>query len=575
MIILEIRSPASPEARMVSSESQIITIGRHSSNEIQISDDSASRFHAEIEHRPNGYYVRDLDSRNGLLVNNAPVLEHHLHDGDEIRIGQTRLAFHHATDANVVSDNERTLVLMLPDRKRAAEEAHPQFSEAMEMPGPGILAERFLEDYQREKNPRAGAQEAKSSDDMVVLAARLGQILAGAAEVDDLLSKMFALLETEVPFNRGAVLLWSGGKQSDVPRATRILSPGDGGKREISLSTTIVNHCLEKSQGICCMDAMSDPRFAEASSVHDLQLKSLICVPIPGAQQMIGVLHIESPSVSRAFGAADLRKTMLAANLMGPSLQAMLTREERRRRERGAEQVRAIAAAAHCFENMLLISDAQIEMLHEAAVKGNTLLVAAMIDEIARSRSALAASLGALARYLRGGVQPFKRVQINELLASLLDEMAPALETLRIEMDFEPGDAQAPSYLDAQALRQALLNVLRNAIEAIGETSQARQIRVTASQEEGTRIRIAIEDSGEGMTADTRERAFEPFFSTRGANHAGLGLAYARHIINAMGGSIDLISEPGKGTTALILLPLRTDPPSTPPRDMSSVPWMR
>lgn len=72
----------------------ILTIGRHSSNDISIEDESVSRFHAEIEHRGREFFVRDLDSRNGVCLNEDLVLEEKLKEGDQIYLGKTNFIFY-------------------------------------------------------------------------------------------------------------------------------------------------------------------------------------------------------------------------------------------------------------------------------------------------------------------------------------------------------------------------------------------------------------------------------------------------------------------------------------------------
>ena len=68
---------------------------------------------------------------------------------------------------------------------------------------------------------------------------------------------------------------------------------------------------------------------------------------------------------------------------------------------------------------------------------------------------------------------------------------------------------------------------------------------------------ISIEDNGEGIPENARSRLFEPFYSTKGRSHTGLGLPIARKVATLYDGQLDLDSRPGEGTRARMLLPLK------------------
>lgn len=108
--------------------------------------------------------------------------------------------------------------------------------------------------------------------------------------------------------------------------------------------------------------------------------------------------------------------------------------------------------------------------------------------------------------------------------------------------------ARAVALVDGNQLRQALLNVLRNAVEAGG-----RELSLTVSEEAGT-VHIALRDDGPGMTEQEAERAVDPFFSTK-ASGTGLGLAITKQILDDHDGALHIASTPGHGTTITLSLP--------------------
>ena len=107
---------------------------------------------------------------------------------------------------------------------------------------------------------------------------------------------------------------------------------------------------------------------------------------------------------------------------------------------------------------------------------------------------------------------------------------------------------------DPTQLRQVLMNLIVNAGEAIGAASGAIDVTARRVSRDDARVEIAVCDSGSGLDATMHIRLFEPFFSTKGDGR-GFGLAIVLGIVRAHGGSIEVDSAPGQGTTFRIFLP--------------------
>jgi signal transduction histidine kinase len=106
---------------------------------------------------------------------------------------------------------------------------------------------------------------------------------------------------------------------------------------------------------------------------------------------------------------------------------------------------------------------------------------------------------------------------------------------------------------DAQQIRQVFLNLLLNALQAVGDFGVIRLI----TEAQGDFVRIRVEDDGCGIPEDQIERIFDPFYTTRRTGTAaGLGLAHCYQIIRHHGGTITVTSTVGVGTTFCIRLPV-------------------
>lgn len=109
-------------------------------------------------------------------------------------------------------------------------------------------------------------------------------------------------------------------------------------------------------------------------------------------------------------------------------------------------------------------------------------------------------------------------------------------------------------------LLEVLLNLVKNSLEAM---PQGGTLTLTGGKDREQAV-LSISDTGQGMYPETASRAFEPFFSTKGLSGRGLGLSSSRGIVRSYGGELEATSQPGRGTTFTLLLPLTQSKPAEP-----------
>jgi signal transduction histidine kinase len=235
--------------------------------------------------------------------------------------------------------------------------------------------------------------------------------------------------------------------------------------------------------------------------------------------------------------------------------QALEEREQQLiRSERLATVGKIAAQITHEVRNPLSSIGLNAEMLEEelGSLEGPPARVAearALVRSIVKEVDRLAEITEEYLRFARLPRPKLEREDLGAIASSLLAFMRPELDARGVAVE-----AHLPSLplvaADEHQLRQALLNLMRNAAEAM---KQGGRLKVVAAREGGM-VQLTIADSGQGIAREHLAKIFDPFFSTKEGG-TGLGLALTQQIIAEHGGSITVDSEVGRGTRFTVRLP--------------------
>jgi two-component system, sporulation sensor kinase E len=154
-----------------------------------------------------------------------------------------------------------------------------------------------------------------------------------------------------------------------------------------------------------------------------------------------------------------------------------------------------------------------------------------------------------------GAVRPAHTVRtmvsINSVVHESLAFLQPEIKDRDVIVQEELGDSLPTIPANVDQLKQAFYNLIKNAVQAL---SHGGILRVTTSRTD-THLVVSFEDNGTGISVEDMAHITEPYF-TRKKNGSGLGLFIVQRILHEHGGHLELLSNPGRGTTARILLPL-------------------
>ena len=179
------------------------------------------------------------------------------------------------------------------------------------------------------------------------------------------------------------------------------------------------------------------------------------------------------------------------------------------------------------------------------------------VSEVVQQAERAGDVLGRLREFVRGGAWRRDFVEVGPLIdgAVSLARIEAIQKEVEIETRIDP--ALPPVLADRVQIEQVLLNLLKNAIEAIATAdSQKRLVVVEAHGKSGHSVQFSVADSGPGVIADVANRLFEPFMTTK-PEGMGMGLSISRSIVESHGGTLRMLKRVGSGAT--FLFDLSTD----------------
>jgi signal transduction histidine kinase len=223
-------------------------------------------------------------------------------------------------------------------------------------------------------------------------------------------------------------------------------------------------------------------------------------------------------------------------------------REEMMRLDRLASLGKLSAGIAHEVRNPLTGISLLLDDLHDQAASGSDdqNMIKKALAEIERVERLI----NALLNYSSPVRAEFRECDLNRVVCDTVLLMRRPCERQKVQLTLEEGELP-PFRLDPEKIKQAVLNIIRNAQEALrtgGRITVATMVR-------GDFAVISIGDDGSGIAAEDLPLIFEPFFTRKGAG-TGLGLSITQRIVEEHRGRIRVESAPGEGTRFTIELPL-------------------
>ena len=302
-------------------------IGRHTECDIVLTEESVSRKHARVFEDGTKFFVEDLQSTNGTFVNGQLADRVPLKDKDLLATGNFQFTFYENDDADVSDD------VANPDT--ALGRTILTFGKAQEVETSQIINMIEAKDFDLKNDARQLAERK----DLDALQKRLSVInhvastMADSLDLNDILDNVLeALFDVFTQAERGFVLQIDPKSGNLASRAVRYAAGKE--QDEIMLSRTIVNAAMQDRKSILSSDAAHDDRFSAGHSIMDLNIHSVMCAPILYQDDLMGLIQIDTSSVTRSFTEEDLGLLTAVASQSALVLSNANMHDERMREQR-------------------------------------------------------------------------------------------------------------------------------------------------------------------------------------------------------------------------------------------------
>ena len=297
-----------------------VTIGRSRESDIFLPDQWLSRHHAAIEQREDGYWVSDLNSKNGTLLNGEPVRTwRRLRPGDVITLGEHTLTFSAGAE----------------EEEEEEEEAEPE--------GTRVFSARELSDIAT--RPAIDAAELQRQNRVLATLSKAASELVVHRPLAELFDKVLDLLFEAVAAERGAILLHEGTPPQLQVKAARSRQ----GEPLVRVSRSIARRVMEERVSLLMPNLLEDVRFAGEDSILASGIRSAMCAPLwftatgEGRDAVIGLVYVDSLQRSHSFGEDDLRVLTALANVAAAKIENVRLLEESMEKRRMEEDMRMAA----------------------------------------------------------------------------------------------------------------------------------------------------------------------------------------------------------------------------------------
>jgi signal transduction histidine kinase len=520
-------------------------LGRTS--DLELSDHTVSRRHADLKRADGGWILTDLNSANGTYLNGVRLQKAtRLKHGDQVRLGSSLLVYGG-------DESERQLSgVQIPTDMVRLDAGAARASVIASMPS--------NEDSVIMAAPDT-AYAVKSWKAMNDLSLAIGRVLTP----HEMLPRVLDIIFEQIAAERAVIFIVDEETGELIPETVRVRDNRQSGEAAgaINTSRTILNHVRETREGVLSSNVTGDERFRSGKSVVDMGMRSVICAPIVARDQVLGVIHLDMPVQQHTYNEYELRLITAIGYQTGLAIENARLIQATLERERLAAAGETVAFLSHSIKNILQGMRSGGAVVRKGLDKQDFKTTREGWSILDRNLDKCYRLMMNMLAFSKKREPYLKPLDINKLVNDVVQLMQKPADEKRLILLADLAPDVPHAITDYDGLHQVVLNLVTNAIDAVAPEEGAINVR-SGSAPDRRHVFITVADNGPGVPPDQREAIFKPFKSSKGHGGTGLGLAVARKIAAELRAQLVLNCPPDGGAEFTIHLPTDLPKPAAP-----------
>ena len=519
------------------SESPLI-VGRNSPD-IPLTDNTVSRRHAELISKADDCWViRDLGSANGTYVNGVKLSGFmELKQGDQIRCGATLIVFGQKKAASGITGDPGGLQIDADGNiiESSIMATTPGLDDSVIIAGP----------------------ETSSAVGNLRLLYELSTTISSIFDEEQLLGKVMDIVFDNLPADRGFILLCEDEDKPLIPVAVRFRDKEQASTDKVAVSHTIVEHAMEKREGVICTNAMRDPRFSKGESVHNLAIRSALCVPIAVRNNIMGVIYVDTTMATNTYAGEQLELLTAIGYQTGLAIENARLYQSGVKAERLAATGETVAYISHGIKNILQGMQSATDIVDMGFNKNNPEMATKGWRVVKRNLTRVQNLMLNMLAYSKVRKPNKEMSQLNHLVTESVEMLSDTAQQKGVGLFSDLDDHLPAIPIDSDGIQQVLLNLILNAFDILKSGEGVITVKTSFSSVKNVAV-LCVSDNGPGIEKEELGDIFTAFRSSKGHGGTGLGLAVVKKIVEEHGGVVSVDSKIGEGTTFTVSLPTST-----------------
>lgn len=543
-----------------------VTLGRGTSNAIQLHDTEISREHAEIARRGANFVIRDLGSSNGTFINGQQIKEHVLASGDQVQLGRTLLLYTGVTEPRVEDLADKIHIVTRHEEEDGSRIVHTMHQSE----GSEILT---LPD-----NETSSPWLARARSNLQIMY-RTALAVSHTLDIDQLLVRIMEMIFEWVDADRGCIMLKDIDTGELVPKVRRQRGETLSDER-ITISQTILDYVVNRNEGVLTSNAREDDRWDAAKSILRMGVREAICVPMQGRYEVVGVVYIDTSLTpqrilqqgsANKFTQEHLKLMIAIAHQAALAIEDTTHYKQMVQAERLAAVGQTIASLSHHIKNILQgvrggsyliemgmkdhsksVADGQLDVAAAEKAVGHVRKGWNIVEKNQEKISTLVMDMLTFSKER----EPVPEASnLNDLVSDVVELIKTRASEEEVELVWLPAPTMPTLMFDPESMHRAVLNIITNAIDACHDRTGGRVEVSTQYSQEERMARVAVVDNGSGIEKEDLDKIFAVFVSRKGGRGTGLGLPVSQKILEEHGGRIRVESKVGEGSRFTLEFP--------------------